>query len=92
MNTQTIIDKMNAYKVQARSEPNVKLWIFFDEFNTSQSLGLICEILCERTLLGEPLEENMRFLAACNPYKLRSRKLRFDENVGIKRAEINNAA
>lgn len=34
----------------------------------------------------------MRFLAACNPYKLRSRKLRFDENVGIKRAEINNAS
>lgn len=47
------------------------LWIFFDEFNTSENFGLICEILTERKLLGETLPENMIFLAACNPYKLR---------------------
>jgi len=28
----------------------------------------------------------MRLLAACNPYKLKSRKIKFDENVGIKRS------
>ena len=32
----------------------------------------------------------MCFLAACNPYKLRRRRIRFDENVGIKRG--NNGA
>jgi len=62
------------------------VWVFFDEFNTTENLSLICEILTERTLLGEPIPENMRLLAACNPYKLKSRKIKFDENVGIKRS------
>jgi|LauGreDrversion4_2_1035121.scaffolds.fasta_scaffold85466_1 hypothetical protein len=65
---------------------NQKLWIFFDEFNTSENLGLICEMLSDRKLLGESLPDNMVLLAACNPYKLRSKKIKFDENVGIKRS------
>lgn len=89
--TQVIIDKMRVYRDMARAEPRIKLWIFFDEFNTTPSLGLICELLCERTLFGERMEDNMCFLAACNPYKIRSKKLRTDDNVGIKRAEVNSA-
>ncbi|CAF0853494.1 unnamed protein product [Didymodactylos carnosus] len=46
---------------------NKRLWIFFDEFNTTKNVGLIKEIVCERTLLGERLPENMVFLGACNP-------------------------
>jgi hypothetical protein len=65
-----------------------KLWVFFDEFNTTENLGLICEILTSRTLLGKPIPENMVLLAACNPYKLRAKKNKFDENVGIKRANV----
>lgn len=76
---------MREYLNLARQIAPKKLWIFFDEFNTTESIGVICEILCERTLFGEPIEDNMCLLAACNPYKLRSRRIRFDENVGIKR-------
>jgi hypothetical protein len=61
-------------------------WVFFDEFNTTDNLGLICEILTSRTLLGKLIPQNMVLLAACNPYKLRVKKNKFDENVGIKRA------
>jgi hypothetical protein len=53
-------------------------------------LGLICEILTSRTLLGKPIPDNMVLLAACNPYKLRVKKNKFDENVGIKRANAQN--
>jgi E3 ubiquitin-protein ligase RNF213 len=63
-----------------------KLWVFFDEFNTTDNLGLICEILTNRTFLGDTIPDNMVLLAACNPYKLRAKRNKFDENVGIKRA------
>ncbi len=80
---------MKCYELE---ELGKNLWIFFDEFNTTENLGLICEILTERTLLGEPLPENMCLLAACNPYKLRSKRIGYSENadVGIKRAKANN--
>ncbi len=69
---------------------NKKLWIFFDEFNTTENLGIICEVLSCRTLLGKPIPENIVLLAACNPYKLRVKMNKFDENVGIKRAAVKN--
>jgi hypothetical protein len=72
-----------AYKLK---EENRRLWVFFDEFNTTENLGLICEVLTERTILGNPIPENICLLAACNPYKLRKTGKQFVENVGIKRA------
>jgi len=53
-------------------------------------LGLICEILSSRSLLGKTIPENIVLLAACNPYKLKVKKNKFDENVGIKRAQAQN--
>ena len=47
-------------------------WIFLDEINTTDHLGLISEIVCHHTLFGRPLSRKLVFLAACNPYKLRS--------------------
>ena len=66
-----------------------KIWVFFDEFNTTASIGLIKEILCERTMLGEPLPDNMVFLGACNPWRLKTQQIVFDENVGIKKDRLN---
>jgi hypothetical protein len=71
-------------------DQNKKLWVFFDEFNTTEDLGLICEILSERTILGKPLPDNICLLAACNPLKLRTRRLWFGENVEIKRTKDQN--
>ena len=48
-----------------------KIWIFLDEINTCDHLGLISDIMCRHFLLGRPLSTNLVFLAACNPYKLR---------------------
>ncbi|XP_046854892.1 uncharacterized protein LOC124447906 [Xenia sp. Carnegie-2017] len=47
-------------------------WIFLDEINTCHHLGLINEIMCHHTLLGHPISRKLIFIAACNPYKLRS--------------------
>ena len=49
-----------------------QIWIFLDEINTCDHLGLINDIMCHHSLHGRPLSKNLVFLAACNPYKLRS--------------------
>ena len=48
-----------------------QIWIFLDEINTCDHLGLICDVMCHHTLFGRPLPKNLVFLAACNPYELR---------------------
>ena len=63
-----------------------RLWIFFDEFNTTNSVGLLKEIICERRMEGEWLPENMIFTAACNPFRFKGNKLLMhSENIGIKK-------
>ena len=46
-----------------------KIWVFFDELNTCNSMGLITEIMCKRTMHGKPLPDNLIFLGAVNPYR-----------------------
>ena len=46
-----------------------KIWVFFDEINASNSMGLLSEILCKKTYLGKKIPERFVFLAACNPYR-----------------------
>ena len=46
-------------------------WIFLDEINTCDHLGLVSDIMCRHAMLGRPLSKNLVFLAACNPYKIR---------------------
>ena len=62
------------YIKQKESHVKKETWIFLDEINTTNHLGLISEIICHHTLYGRPLSKNLVFLAACNPYKLRSEK------------------
>ena len=45
------------------------IWVFLDEFNTSNSIGLFSEIMIKRSVLGKPIKKNVSFIAACNPYK-----------------------
>ena len=51
-----------------------QIWIFLDEINTCDHLGLISDIICHHSMLGRPLSKNLVFLAACNPYKERPEK------------------
>ena len=55
---------------------NEKTWIFLDEINTCNSLGLITEIMCNHTYLGKKINPNFVFLAACNPYRVLTKKMR----------------
>jgi len=48
-----------------------KIWVFFDEFNTTDELSYIKEIVTEHRFMGEKLPENLQFIAACNPYRIR---------------------
>jgi len=43
--------------------------MFFDEANTSEAISLIKEIMCDRQVRGEAIKENIKFIAACNPYR-----------------------
>ena len=43
--------------------------VFFDEANTTDSIGLIKEIMCDRRLKGKPISRDLKFIAACNPYR-----------------------
>ena len=51
-----------------------KTWIFMDEINTCDHLGLISDIICHHSLHGRQLSRKLVFLAACNPYQKRSEK------------------
>ena len=43
--------------------------LFFDEANTTQSVNMIKEIMCDRTVNGRQIDHDLRIIAACNPYK-----------------------
>jgi len=42
--------------------------LFFDEINTCDHMGLMKELICDRRLEGVPVNQNLRIVAACNPY------------------------
>ena len=46
-----------------------KLWIFLDEINTCNSMGLICEMMTKNSCQGRRLPDNIVFIGACNPYR-----------------------
>ena len=43
--------------------------VFFDEANTTDAIGLIKEIMCDRRIHGKTVSEDLKFIAACNPYR-----------------------
>ncbi|XP_049419183.1 E3 ubiquitin-protein ligase rnf213-beta isoform X2 [Epinephelus fuscoguttatus] len=48
--------------------------LFFDEGNTTEAIFAIKEILCDRSMKGEPLQagSGLKIIAACNPYRKHS--------------------
>lgn len=70
-----ILGIMNSILINIKK--NEKFLIFFDEINTTQSMDLLKEMICDRRYKGTPLPKNIRILAACNPY----RKLEINMNI-----------
>ena len=74
------ISEEEAFKKKDFLEKNLffedtKLWVFLDEINTCKSMGLISELMCKHSCQGTPLSENNVFIAACNPYRMREKKV-----------------
>jgi MoxR-like ATPase len=51
---------------------NLDTVVFFDEANTTDAIGLIKEIMCDRRVRGIPISQDLKFIAACNPYRRHS--------------------
>ncbi len=56
-----------------KTYPGMDTVLFFDEANTTESIGLIKEIMCDKTMGGTPLQslhgQGLRLVAAVNPYR-----------------------
>ena len=69
------IDKIILEENKPENE-NKLIWVFFDEINTCNSLGLITEIMCNHTYLGQKINDNFIFIGACNPYRIITKKMK----------------
>jgi hypothetical protein len=70
-----ITDKYLCKKMEEMNEKAEKskteLWVFFDEINTCLSLSLLTEIFVNKTFNGKKLNDKIRLIGACNPYRRR---------------------
>ena len=67
-----IIDfmKKNNFLYNKDEKPSKeKQWVFLDEINTCNSMGLISEMMCHHTMQGAKIKDEVVFIAACNPYR-----------------------
>ena len=69
-------DRMKYQESQEKELKKKKVWVFFDELNTCNSMGLIAEIMCKRTMHGKKLPDNLVFLGAVNPYRTMTTKMK----------------
>ncbi|XP_066560494.1 E3 ubiquitin-protein ligase rnf213-beta isoform X2 [Amia ocellicauda] len=69
--------------IKNKKEFSLDTVLFFDEANTTESIFAIKEVLCDRTVKGQPLQANtgLKIVAACNPYRKHSPEM-------IKRLEL----
>ena len=56
-------------KINKSIDSNMSTVAFFDEANTTESIGLIKEIMCDWRMNGRPVSRDLKFIAACNPYR-----------------------
>ena len=68
----TIVHKVREVNQNAKLHLDNNYWIFLDEINTCDHLGVINSIICHRYFQGDTLAPNVTVLAACNPYRLRT--------------------
>ncbi|XP_070562420.1 E3 ubiquitin-protein ligase rnf213-alpha-like [Ptychodera flava] len=61
-----------AEEIAKQNEANdVDTVLFFDEANTTEAVGLIKEVMIDRTVNGRSLTSSrLKFVAACNPYRM----------------------
>ena len=62
-----------------------EVWLFFDEINTCNHIGLLADLIAHRMFLGKPIHPNIRLFAACNPYRL---SVNNDNVAGLKKTRV----
>ena len=90
INENDVINFMN--KNVLNQNKTEEIWVFFDEINTSHVIHLISEMMCNRTIKGIKLNNNIKFIASCNPYRIKRglKDIYGLENKEIKNNKINN--
>eukprot|EP00002_Diphylleia_rotans_P025114 TRINITY_DN496_c0_g1_i3.p1 TRINITY_DN496_c0_g1~~TRINITY_DN496_c0_g1_i3.p1 ORF type:complete len:4758 (-),score=793.44 TRINITY_DN496_c0_g1_i3:614-14332(-) len=64
--------KINEGREMALRDPLRPVYVFFDEINTANCMGLFKECLCDRSCDGDAFPANMFVLGACNPFRFRT--------------------
>ena len=73
-----IIDHVNKAEELAlensRRQKGMFTVLFFDEANSTEAIGVIKEVMCDKRVNGRSLKPNsgLKIIAACNPYKKHS--------------------
>jgi E3 ubiquitin-protein ligase RNF213 len=74
------LSKENFKQIQASENGNpnpISVILFFDEANTTEEIGLIKEIMCDKTINGEKIDLSygLKIIAAVNPYRKHSKEM-----------------
>ena len=56
-------------KAKENQKEGLDTVVFFDEANTTDAIGLIKEVMCDCRINGKPVSHDLKFIAACNPYR-----------------------
>jgi hypothetical protein len=66
-----VLEAVELARINRVNFPQLGTVLFFDEANTTEAIGLIKEILCDRSVNGKPLDRTsgLHFVVACNPYR-----------------------
>ncbi|XP_053405686.1 uncharacterized protein LOC123566607 [Mercenaria mercenaria] len=67
-----IVDIVMEENEKSLNNVGTQRWLFLDEINTSENIGLICDIICHHRCITSILSPNLVIMGACNPYKLRT--------------------
>ncbi|WAR10209.1 R213A-like protein [Mya arenaria] len=57
---------------ECKKNPFEQRWLFIDELNTTECIGVISDLISHGMVHGELLAPNLKIVGACNPYKKRS--------------------
>ena len=52
-----------------KKDHGINTVLFFDEANTTEAIGLIKEVMCDHRIHGRSIQADVKFIAACNPYR-----------------------
>ena len=70
INDEILYEKMKEANEEAE-KMDKELWVFFDEMNTCLSLSLLTDIFINRNCNGNKINDKIRLIGACNPYRRR---------------------